>query len=91
MRHKNTRVENVNDNVLELRKCPIRAPTSKTQVMCAVRPKRGGNAGTRPNVGDCYASVIISEFSSQHPMRLTHRTQIKRVADITPPSPTAKP
>ena len=54
---------------------------SKTEVVCAVCPKRGGKVGTRPDAGDCYASVIISEFSSQRPMRLMHRAQIKSIAD----------
>ena len=54
---------------------------SKTQAMCVVHPKCGGKAGTYSNVGDCYIRVIISEFSSQYPMRLTYMTQIKSVAD----------
>ena len=59
----------------------VRAPTSKTHAICAVRPERGGKAETCPDAGDCYVIVIISEFSSQRPMRLTHGTQIKSVAD----------
>ena len=55
---------------------------SKTQVMYAVRPKCGRKAGIRLDAGDCYTSVIISEFLSQRPMRLTHRTQIKSIADV---------
>ena len=68
--------------MLELRTIDVRALKSKTQAICTVCPEYGGKAGTRPNTGDCYASIIISEFSSQRPMRLTYRTQIKSVADV---------
>ena len=61
----------------------VYAPTSKTHAMCAVRPEHGGKAQTRPDAGDCYVSIIISEFSSQRPMHLTHGTQIKSVADVS--------
>ena len=85
MRYKNSRVENVSDNVLELITRDVRAPMSKTQAMCAVRPERRGKAGTHPDAGDCYGSIIISEFSLQRSMRLTHGMQIKSVADVTRP------
>ena len=68
--------------MLELRTIDVRTPMSKTQAMYIVRPECGGKALTRPDVSDCYASVIISEFLSQCPMRLTHRTQIKSFADV---------
>ena len=68
--------------MLELRTIDVHALMSKTQAMCIVCPECGGKAGTRPDPGDCYASIIISEFLSQCPMRLTHRMQIKSVADV---------
>ena len=55
---------------------------SKTQAMCVVCPECGGKVGTCPDAGDYYASIRISEFSLQCPMRLMHRTQIKSVADV---------
>ena len=68
--------------MLKLRTIDVRMLTSKTQAMCTVCPECEGKAGIRPEAGECYASIIISEFSSQHPMRLTHRTQIKSIADV---------
>ena len=60
----------------------VRVPMSKTHAICAVRPEHGGKAEIGPDAGDCYISVIISEFSSQRPMHLTHEMQIKSVADL---------